>query len=348
MTSDFIHLRYCPAALFILEGISKTTMVLFIYVKIYDYINEHHNHTHESLTKFSSLEISIVLLLALQTLYEYGKMIGNTCSLFPSIERIKSHFSSIWGILDISGLICLHVWQVSRFNDIEPYGRAAMSISAIFLSCSLLRFISLDESIGKLVIMVVAMINTLKSFFWVFLFCVSGFALALQGLFPEVHSFSNEGDSLMNLFSMTLHIYEGFTYHEFNESREFALLGKLIQVVFIVFSSVVLVHLIIARMSSTYESLEEKSFQAWQLAKAMTVDQFLLVEERHPFCMLPAPFNLLPVIFSPFHMMYLKLNLNEEHHSITSISGTVADFSIGVVMSFICPFIEVGLYVLKV
>ena len=55
-------------------------------------------------------------------------------------------------------------------------------------------------------------------------------------------------------------------------------------------------NLIIARMSATFTSVDEKSVGQFHLSKADIVKRFLPIYESHPFCMLPAPLNAFLVV----------------------------------------------------
>jgi hypothetical protein len=109
----------------------------------------------------------------------------------------------------------------------------------------------------------------------------------------------------------------------------------------------VLLNLVIARMSSTFEQVSERSHQELQYNKAVLVEQYSLIEERSPFCILPAPFNLLPVLFSVFDLYVQYSRSNDDFTPCRCYAATVANFTVGFVMSFIAPWFEFLRYVMR-
>ena len=86
-------------------------------------------------------------------------------------------------------------------------------------------------------------------------------------------------------------------------------------VLFISIFSVVIMNLVVAHMTNTYTRIQNQVEQEWQYRLAETVKMFILIEEAHPWRMLPAPLNIVPFLLSlPFcsiHDFYLWLSYRE-------------------------------------
>jgi hypothetical protein len=75
-------------------------------------------------------------------------------------------------------------------------------------------------------------------------------------------------------------------------------------------------HFVSTRLSAAHDTIDDKSFQEWRFMRAETTKQFLLVEERSPFSMLPPPLNLLPSIISIVDFIYIKYLTGSFYFSI--------------------------------
>lgn len=70
-------------------------------------------------------------------------------------------------------------------------------------------------------------------------------------------------------------------------------------------------------MSTTYQRINDKALQEWSYAFAKTVKSYILITEKSPSSMLPAPLNWCTISFSMVHYSMLKKEI--------SVGGTVAD-----------------------
>ena len=66
-----------------------------------------------------------------------------------------------------------------------------------------------------------------------------------------------------------------------------------------------------------------------------------MIEEKNPMCMLPAPLNSLTTLFFPLHYFVLTRYADSSAtETVVSVCGTVADWILGLIFSFIAPSIE--------
>jgi ankyrin repeat protein len=320
--SVYVHFRFSPAAMFFGEGISKIAylfLVAYVAVKVRNQRVHHNVNSH----LFQS-EIAMLIMTVSMMLYEYGQLCGSTVAFLPNFRGIRDYIGDIWNCLDISGLSLVSAYYILRF----VYGSldtalATLSLSTIFFAVSNMRYLSIAESVGKLIIMVFAMMGELRSFAIIFVIFVFGFCVTLYGLLSDVFAFLSVRQTLLTLFGLSVQNYDS-TFLTL-EDRTYEGLVVFVQVCYVLLTSVVLMNLIIARMSAMHAKIDDKSFEEWQYSRAMTVQQFMVVEERSPFCMLPAPFNLLPCIVFPLHAWILSAAV----HGMTQLESVGACFRTG-------------------
>ena len=124
----------------------------------------------------------------------------------------------------------------------------------------------------------------------------------------------------------------------------FVNLGVVLQYAFLIFTSIVLINLLIAKMSSTFSDVSAHAFNQWQYIKAATTRDFLLLGEKSPLCMLPPPFNLATTFVYPLHYYTLwkfksDLTLDKEA-KVLSVGGAVADIIIAIIYLAVFGVIE--------
>jgi hypothetical protein len=85
-----------------------------------------------------------------------------------------------------------------------------------------------------------------------------------------------------------------------------------------VMTNVMLLNLLIARMTSSYERVNLRAFEEWSFMKAKIVEQYLLLKEHHVLYILPPPLNIFTTLLYPFHRYYLPFGI--------SIAGTYSNF----------------------
>jgi ankyrin repeat protein len=384
LRSEAIHYRYCPAAVFFGEGVSKAIfLVLIAYMSILVRNKSSRTSSFEPSDSIFTwayrgeddsvgrlVEIFLLIMSLTKLIYEYGQMCSDCTTIIPSLQNFVDHFENIWDTLDVLNLILVGFWVVvNHFTALERYaedGRAALAASTIFLSLRVLQYFSVFEPIGKLLIMLVAMMKELTNFIVVYGAIVVGFSICLFTLLPDAPAYASMGDTLLILFGATLANYEEDLSTMVD--NQFYEISVIIQVAFIFFTAVILLNLIIARMSATHNRIDDTSYQEWQFSQAKYCQEYLLLEERNPFCMLPSPLNIIPALSFPIHALYLQIALYKtrpsrsntynkvetekekkiEHHDhyihdkqvILSIAGTVSDVCMGIVMAFLAPQYE--------
>ena len=311
LQSRFLYFRYCPAMMFFGEALSRIALFVVVALVALECRSER-EHQKTLLGGHDSniiLDAILVIFLIANILYEYGQICHNTITVIPSYKRMQTYFDDGWNYSVLSGLGLIIIWAaLTYFRRHDEYAQdvalGAISAACIFFSVGILRYFCLFEAVGKLIIMLQAMVVELAAFAVVFIIFSIGFCLALYCIMDQATGFSSFGTTLLTLFAASLQNFDS-TYESLAAGRSFFAISLCIEIVFVVLSSVVLLNLVIARMSAVHEKIDENSFQHWQFTRAVRTKKFLLLEEKHPFCMLPAPLNLIPSSVYFLHSFWL-------------------------------------------
>ena len=321
LKSDWINARYNPCIMFYLEGGSK--LLVFLIAASICLGGSDWGYRAEN---------GLILLTVMQLAYEYGELVsGGTTENhrgWPEIQQFVYYCDDLWNFFDLSGYILLLIWSFGNLHN--RYGpddknetlmyitKPAISLSTIFLSTGLLRYFTVNESMGKLTIMLFAMIKDLLAFTILFTVCLFGFVITLYGLLHQVDFgacdgsgdpgcdkdpyFSNLVRSFITMFSATL---GNFDLDIFYSDTPYRIEAQLVLITFMIVFAITLLSLLVARMSATHDTIDDNSTEVWQFQKARFTQSFLLIDEKNPLNMLPPPLNLLIVLFVPFHLIEL-------------------------------------------
>ncbi len=252
--------------------------------------------------KVQALQVILGIQVFGAVMYEVGQA--------QEDSSIISHFSDVWNLMDISYTTCLAAWCIENFrSDLSPYhfqtGKLFLAASVIPLSISLLQYISVNKSLGILVITITKMIkNDIAQFLMIFVICTLGFVVAYISVFNSVdsieyHSFAN---GALTLISAALGNFD-FTFFAQESDTSIYAFGAIIMIVYLIFTAVVLLNLLIARMSSTHDTIMRDAEQEWAYNQAYNTKSFLLIHEKSFLCILPAPFNFFVAACSGFGIL---------------------------------------------
>ena len=240
-------------------------------------------------------------------------------------------------------------WVIIRYSKLRHdyssfyVGFTALSVSAIPVSAVLLQYVSLNKEIGILIIIITAMSYDVLTFLTVYMFCMIGFAITFQALFYD-YGYDRILISMLTLYSETLgtfdlqHLLSGCVVTDDDDGSssicppEWVLyIGTVLNCIFVGFSLVLLINLLIAKFSNTYQKINDSATAEWSYFIGKSLQQNIILKERSPLCMLPPPFNLITIIVTPFQYFFvLSFGI--------SIAGTLADWLctiVGVILSYI-------------
>lgn len=317
-SNDIVRLSYgartCPALRFHSEAVSKWAVVVWLsIVSVYQYAPSCGTIYSPSSTStcypksLSHWEIVLVVLMSTSILYEVGEF-------FERGGQIAQYLRDEWKFCDVFGLLMLLMWSFLR-DYATSLSRLFLALAAIPLSLGLLRYFAVNRSLGVMVSIARAMALDLLAFVAVYLLCVLGFGVFFQSLFFSSADFHGVGNTALSLFQFTLSDFD-FTIFD-SPNAIMNTLGQIVLAVYLVFTAILLINMLIAKMSNAYQRIDEKALQEWSFAKAQTVQDMLLLKEKHPFCMLMPPFNALPALLLPWHRRHLT--------SGVSVAGTATN-----------------------
>jgi hypothetical protein len=228
--------------------------------------------------------------------------------MWDSKWDLKSHFRNQWNVLDATSIAFLFIWAVLLpFAAHADIGRASLGGAAIVQAFALLQYVSLlSKDVGELVIISTKMLWDLLNFIVIMLVAMFGFGIAFRGLFYRSAAFSSAGQAFLTLFSAILGNYD---FGDLESVGPFTFVGYGAMVFFVVISSVMLLNLLIARMSSTYDTTFALALEEWQSFQASVTQGLLLVRgERNALCMLPPPLNAVPTLVACVEQLLLRAN----------------------------------------
>eukprot|EP01039_Chlorochromonas_danica_P002755 gene2755-3008_t len=317
-SNDIVRLSYgartCPALRFHSEAVSKWAVVAWLsIVSVFQYAPSCGTIYSSSSTSAcysespSHWEIVLIVLMSSSILYEVGEF-------FERGSQISKYLRDEWKFCDVSGLLLLLMWSFVR-GDAISLGRLFLALAAIPLSLGLLRYFAVNRSLGVMVSIARAMALDLLAFLAVYLLCVLGFGIFFQSLFFSSPDFHGVGNTALSLFQFTLSDFDFTIFDSPNALMNG--LGQVVLAVYLVFTAILLINMLIAKMSNAYQRIDEKALQEWSFAKAQTVQEMLLLKEKHPFCMLMPPFNILPALLLPWHRRHLPSGI--------SVAGTATN-----------------------
>jgi hypothetical protein len=345
--SIFWNPRTCPAVMFFAEALSKLCLlVLCAYVVIIEYTVDTH------IGGKSSAEHGVLLLWTCSLAYEFGvvhtqtskfsRIISTTTSITEesaigtptTVQQqqqqqkqfyISEYLSVFWNCVDLLSYFLIFIWALLyRSPHSFTTARICLSLASVPLSVGMLEYLSANRSLGHLVIIVIAMMWDLINFLVIYIIFIIAFGICFNGLFVEeisLYSYSS-GQSILTLFSASLNNFEFSDFDTPSPSKN--VVGTISLLVFVTLTSIVLINLLIARMSSTHNKITEAAVQEWSYTRGLTIQQYMLLSEKNPLCMLPAPLNILTAFF-----YFPLLICGFSQYRITIICSTAANIVFG-------------------
>ena len=177
-----------------------------------------------------------------------------------------------------------------------------LCVACVPASVNLLRYVSIFQFYGVLVIMLFQVAVDTINYLAIFGICGFGFGVAMMGLFPEAEQFDRSSMTFFTMFDFGMGSYDTTI---FNDSP-YKNLGKLLTMIYVVFTLIVIFNLLIARMSDSFAKINEISFFQWAKVVAKNGRSFMLLQERSPLSMLPPPLNIVPALVYPLHYWAIR------------------------------------------
>jgi hypothetical protein len=357
-TTMFNRFRYCPAWMFIFEGLSKALILIVVIwhssVAVgSDVFDDSSTASSSSIPSSSSTPSSssssaalVIVLFLSYLLYEVGLMEEKRWMVSPSVvfkikdlERHRQqvaarHFiSDVWRFTDLMALLFMLSWLVMRTNSDPAVSEQLLVLSVIPLSIGLLRYPSaFYTEFGQQVLAIFLITTSLSSFLFIYAATGLGFGVVFYSIFRFASSSSSTSLSSFSSPLLTFTTLVDFALSNasiidmFEDSGSRKSLGTAVLVLFSVWSVIILSNAVIGYICADYSRLYSEACRLHALIKARHLQQFCLSLEKSPLCMLPPPLNLITSCTYPHHAYYIwRAKMHSKRMFCVSFSGTVSD-----------------------
>lgn len=304
-----LNLRFCPLASFTLRFFSKIVLLILISRIAYDYSVDYSTDYSDDnrRTRWVAGEVWLLIFTIAEILYEVGYLLEEILdhpnrSFFTNTNNyIKKHRN----IVELSILCGIILWSFLRIRSTTiNKARVVISLISIPQAISLLRYLSIYQPLGELILVIqFIVVQDIFLFAIIYFVIVIGFGVTLFTLFHTNMVYRTTLTMFFQLFEYTLN---NFDFSNFTTNSEVVnIFGCLILISYLVLTSIILMNVLIARLTNTYESVSERAVSEWCYMKAQQVNKHLNFREKNPLKVVPPPFNIIPILFSPFHYYYL-------------------------------------------
>jgi len=353
----FNRFRYCPAWMFIFEGLSKALILVVITWHsssavdsevFYDSSSPSSSSTSissspssSSSPKSASAALVIVLFLS-YLLYEIGLMEEKRWMVSPSVvfkiadlERRRQQValqhcvSDIWRFTDFMALLFMLGWLIMRILSSSDSSGTAVSerllvLSVIPLSIGLLRYPSaFYTEFGQQLLTIFLMTRSLSAFLVIYAATGLGFGVVFFSVFRNtLYSFHSPLQTFTSLVDYAL----TNDYMDMFQGTGNRSIGTAMLVLFSVWTVFVLGNAMVGHICANYPRHYSEACRLYVLIKARNLQQFCLSLEKSPLCMLPPPLNLVTSCTYPYHAYYIwRAKLYSKRMFCVSFGGTVSD-----------------------
>jgi hypothetical protein len=137
-----------------------------------------------------------------------------------------------------------------------------------------------------------------------YLVILTGVSIGLRGLFHGLDGFDSNANTVLTLFSITFSVFD---FTSFSTSSNIVnVIGILVLVGVLIMIPIILINLIIAQMTNSYQAVKDNAMREWGFSKARLVKQYVRRQEKSVLSGIPGPFNLLSISFG---LIFFLVNL---------------------------------------
>ena len=303
LMAPFVFFRI-PKVKFYLE-----VVCFLLFLLVFALVAFERNAIHDELT------LTEIFLMVIGLSY-----IVNEVEEMIAVPDLKSYSRDEWKQLDIFISGCVFLIGVIRLsfaeNDSEPSWyfdtiySLAMVCCAIALSVRTLFIFTVHDSLGPLLLVLGKILKDVKNFVMLLLVFVVGFGIAFAFLLggdasngmDRVEGFQDVGDILKTLFhgmfgSVNLDRFSSENVHQVDNHNR--LIGQVLVAIYIGLSAILLVNLLIAMMSHTYQTVRSQFTDEYIFSRLKTIWKYDQRRNR-----LPPPFNIIVVVLASFAYLF--------------------------------------------
>lgn len=323
--TPLLHARYLPALMFLFEGLGKLLLLAAI---VYHSTIAHKSSIFTSTgggriaSTFYTTETIVLIMVLSTTIYEIGCMEEKRWAVSPSVvfsiteleqRRISSvlthFFQDPYKFADLCSCLCGLVWfgiavatRGAAQSQLSAAGEKCLVFATVPLAVGLLRYPApFFPDWGRQVLTVFLICQSYLQLLFIFLVSGVGFGVVFYAVFRgETYEFHTPLRSVQTLFNALLTNYDTTLF----DGSDNVALGVCTATLFLIWAVIVLFNTLIAHACSNYAALSQQADRWNCLIKARAIQQLSVAYEKSPFCMLPAPLNLITTAAYPFHVYY--------------------------------------------
>jgi len=207
----------------------------------------------------------------------------------------KSFQASGWNQFDYLTFAVVQLGLTVRFVSLERSVETEC-FAVILVWVRILKFLQLDYNLGVLVIILMRMTKDIVVWGVVNAIVLIAFTVAFVSIADPFVVESSGGDPMTAPLWAMLGDFDVQEYHDWNPS-----IGKTMLWLYVIFSNVVLVNLLIAMMGHTFETMIEEADLEWKFGRLQSI-----IECNDRFSAVPPPFNLPITLYAFLTFMYRK------------------------------------------
>ncbi|CAI9735657.1 transient receptor potential cation channel subfamily M member-like 2 isoform X4 [Octopus vulgaris] len=213
-------------------------------------------------------------------------------------SKFKNYIRSAWNIIDVITIVLFILGYILRLLDVAETARVIFCLNLISFYIRFLHMFSIDKNLGPKLIMIKEMMRDLGYFAMILFTFMIAFGIATQSILNP--STPASSDLFKEVFrkayfliyaELFLEEYEGNSNCKENNSTcptEITTYSAIILMcIYVLLTNILLLNLLIAMFSSTYQKVQEKSHFHWSLQRYDIINEFYI---RAP---LPPPFIIL-------------------------------------------------------
>lgn len=258
-----------------------------------------------------------------------------------SKEGLQKWFSSMWNRWDCI-MYFIILWSMGmRFRQSDADMRVSKLLSgigALLVWMRATRFFAYSKILGPKLYMVNAMVADILVFCALLILILIGYGVCALIIQMPWRSFDDH--TIADIFFRPVFMVFGETFIDalqgesdcldpnggFKNCTQNSYFALVFLIMYLLICNILLVNLLIAMMSSTYERVAEESIQIWSLQNTELLEEFRI---KFP---VPAPFNLLYNLFRFLRLIKnsLKTLVSRKHMAVTEeVRRTWDDYTYG-------------------
>ncbi|CAH3160768.1 unnamed protein product [Porites evermanni] len=253
------------------------------------------------------------------------------------VRIFSVYCSDCWNRFDFASLVFYIIILILRivtwFNDGSVANNRALAIAGYLYSlntlCLTLRtfgqVMEQPKDVGTIQIALFSILRDVRTVLWQFLAVILAFSIAITKIYMSERSFiANESVRHKIWWAMFSHL--GWSLLDRSEESgpmisvdpSSVLLARIFYAAFLIMGVVLLINMLIALLSSTYQKTEENAVREWSFKRAITIQTY------NGYDPIPVPLNIIYRIYRLLRLCTKKVKKEEDN----ALQGFVKDLEV--------------------